>query len=383
MNIAIFASAFYPHVGGVEELCRQLSHTYRQRGHSVCILTNRWPRQLAAREEVEGVPVFRLAMRTPDAGFKSKITYRLTSALIEREIAQILREQRVDLVQVQCVGNNAHYAACAARRLDLPLVVSLQGELKMDATQLFLRSAFARETLHTVLRQASYVTACSQQTLAEAEEFFGKSLAGKASVIRNGVRCSDFAGVQPWPHPRPYILGIGRQVAQKGFDVLIRALAQLPDGGDLVLAGDGPEQPALRRLAEELGIAARVIFTGRVNRARTAALFAGCALFVLPSRYEPFGIVNLEAMASGKAVIATRVGGVPEIVRHGETGWLVPREDPAELGAAIAQLLADAPLRQRLERAGREVAAQHDWAHLAGEYEAIYRRVLYGNEAAA
>lgn len=386
MNIAIFASAFHPSLGGVEELCRQLAHEYRARGWSAWIVTNRWPRHLPAWELIEEIPVYRIPFRTPGAGLKSELSYLLTTKWVQREVAALIRERRPDVLHVQCAGGNAHYAALAARRLGVPLVVTLQGELSMDATQLFQRSEFARKSLRSGLRDADRVTACSKHTLKEAEEFYGKSLGSKSSVIPNGIRLGDYSGVVPWQHPRPYILGIGRHVIQKGFDVLLRAVDLLWKrrkwDGDLVLAGDGPERRALENLAEQLGIRSRVLFTGRVDRKQTTALFAGCELLVLPSRHEPFGIVNLEAMASGKAIVATRVGGVPEVVRHCETGWLVPPEDTEALANGIGRLLEECSLRARFAAEARERVTSYDWSCVADKYEEIYRSVIRSEIAA-
>jgi glycosyltransferase involved in cell wall biosynthesis len=379
-SVALFASAFHPSLGGVEELCRQLAHEYRGRGWRVCVVTNRWPRGLPDFEMFEGIPVFRVAMRTPGAGIKSEVTYRLTSRFVQRQVAKILREQQTSVIHVQCAGCNAHYARRAAKALGLPMVVSLQGELSMDATRLFERSAFARQTLRAALSEADSITACSQQTLAEAETFQGTRFASEAQVIHNGIRISDFANASPFQHARRYVLAMGRHVPQKGFDVLLRAMALLWHDGlqdlDLILAGDGPERASLENLAGALGVSDRVVFAGRADRVMTAALFAGCELFVLPSRHEPFGIVNLEAMACGKAVVATRTGGVPEIVRHGDTGWLVSPEDPAALAQGIAHVLRERDLRLTLAINGRKLAQRHDWAKIGDAYETVYRTVL-------
>ena len=376
MRIAIFASAFHPHMGGVEELCRQLAHEYQARGLEVIVLTNRWPRDLPASEFYESIPVFRPAMRTPDGGWKSKLSYILTTRAVQRQTQAILRQNRIDLVHVQCVGCNAFYAVKAAEALRLPLVVTLQGELSMDATGLFRRSAFARDTLRRAVEQAAAVTACSRQTLTEAEEFLGAPLGSKGCVIYNGIKAEDFGKVTPFASLRPYVLGIGRHVTQKGFDVLLRAMArvfrQTAWPGDLVLAGDGPEHARLQALAAELGIAGRVVFPGKMERANVPALFAGCELFVLPSRHEPLGIVNLEAMAAGKPVVATRVGGVPEIVAEGTNGLLVAPESPEEMGEAIFKLLRDRNLGLKMGACGRAKACEFTWDTIAAQYLEVY-----------
>lgn len=381
MNIALFASAFHPHIGGVEELCRQLAHEYQARGHTVAVFTERWPRSLPADEIHAGIPVHRFPFRVWSEGWKAKVKFLATHRLVRRRLLARLKAFRPDVLHVQCVSNNARYALEIQARTGVPLVVTLQGELTMDAQQVFQRSALARDTLRRALRRADAVTACSQQTLAEAAAFFGEPLGERARVVYNGIAAGAADHVVPFSHLCPYVLAIGRHVPQKGFDVLLRALADLRDRGqpcDLILAGDGPEHPALRALADDLRLT-KVLFVGRVDHARAMSLFAGCTVFVLPSRHEPFGIVNLEAMAHARPIVASRVGGVPEIVADDENGLLVPPGDSPALADALGRLLADEGLRQRLGHAGRERAAGFTWPTIAGEYLEVYataRRVL-------
>lgn len=380
MTVAFFASAFYPHVGGVEELCRQLAHQFRARGIGVIVITNRWPRALPSVEIFEGIPVYSLALRVDIGGWKSRLTAGLTGGLVRRQVARILRRHRVELLHVHCVSLNAVYALAASRTLGLPLVVTVHGELTMDANRTFQRDRWAQDTLHECLRVAACVTAPSEQTLGEVEAWEGRSLREKALVIPNGIALDDPPVPKPWEHSRPYVLAIGRHVMQKGFDVLLRALAELRASGDpgfdLLLAGDGPENTRLRALAAEQRLDGCVHFVGQVDRARALALFAGCLFFVLPSRHEAFGLVNLEAMAAGKAVVATRVGGVPEVVADGESGCLVPPEDVSALAGALARVANDADLRARLGAAGRRRVELFAWPTVVKSYLAVYERVV-------
>ncbi|HSI32432.1 MAG: glycosyltransferase family 4 protein [Phycisphaerae bacterium] len=385
MNIALLASQYHPHVGGVEELVRQLALEYRRRGHHAIVFANRWPRSLPVHEVIDGVPVYRPAFRTPDACWRSRVTYALSHRLVRAGLHRVLRTNGIEVLHVQCVSANAHYALGATRRLGLPLVTTLQGELTMDATRVFERSPFARQTLRDALAGSAAVTACSQDTLAEAQTFFGDPLGARARVIYNGINLTDFAAPPSGPRPaRPYVLGIGRHVAQKGFDVLIRAfaLAALPTH-DLVIAGDGPERPALAELARSLGVGDRVRIPGKADRPTAIDLFQQCETFVLPSRHEPMGIVNLEAMAAGKPVVATRVGGVPEVVTDGVTGLLVEPANPDALATALRQLSADAGLRTRLGNAGRLRAEAFAWPAVADQYLSLYAEAIQGAAAPA
>lgn len=378
MNIALFASAFHPHLGGVEELCRQLAHAYIADGHPTIVVTNQWPPTLPAEETFEGIPVYRLPMRVPGGPVRARLKYLLTATGLRRRLFEILRGHQTELLHVQCVSTNGYYALLAKRELGLPLVVTAQGERTMDAEQIYQRSPFMNDLLRELLREADRITACSRNTLDDIEAFYGQPLGERASVVYNGISLAEFDQTPaPIPQARPFILGIGRHVPQKGFDVLLRAFAQadLPSH-DLVLAGDGPERPRLMELARELGVDGRVRFPGKADRAMAVSLFKSCEFFVLPSRQEPMGIVNLEAMAAGKPVIASRVGGVPEIVADGETGILVEPENPEALAAVIRRLAGDASLRGRLGAAGRQRAAGFAWSAIADRYRALYRQVI-------
>jgi N-acetyl-alpha-D-glucosaminyl L-malate synthase BshA len=133
----------------------------------------------------------------------------------------------------------------------------------------------------------------------------------------------------------------------------VRALATISQTRNvaLVLVGDGPERPRVQALAESLGVAARVRFLGLLPH--FADLLARADLFVLPSETESFGLAALEALASGVPVVASAVGGIPEVVRHGETGLLVPPADPNALAAACLSLFEDAPRRRKMAEAAR------------------------------
>jgi glycosyltransferase involved in cell wall biosynthesis len=169
-------------------------------------------------------------------------------------------------------------------------------------------------------------------------------------------------------------------VPGKGHDALIEAVALLAralPSLELRLVGDGPERAALSARAQRLGVGGRVRFLGALRSPEeVAGALAALDLFVLASHAEGLPTALLEAMAVGVPVVATPVGGVPEIVRDGETGKLVPVGDPAALATAIADLLADGPGRARLAQAARTVAEAHSIARVAGLVEALYAEVV-------
>jgi glycosyltransferase involved in cell wall biosynthesis len=181
--------------------------------------------------------------------------------------------------------------------------------------------------------------------------------AARAHVVPNFAK--DFAGclpaALPAPPGAPRLLALGRLHRNKGFDLLLHALARLP-GAHLSLAGEGPERAGLERLAHGLGLAGRVAFLGW--RRDVGALLAACDLLVCPSRHEPLGNVVLEAWSARRAVVAAAVQGPAELIVPGETGQLVPPEDPPALATAIAMLLDDPARASALGQAGRAVFEQ-------------------------
>jgi glycosyltransferase involved in cell wall biosynthesis len=231
-----------------------------------------------------------------------------------------------------------------------------------------------------VLEHAHAITACSQATIDDLELWFGGGFGDRGRVVPNGIRLQDFCGPAEDRTGDDFVLALGRLVHQKGFDVLLRAyaLAAAEPGFayNLVIAGGGTEMASLSALARELGIARRVRLVGPMDRAAVIDLVKRCAFVTVPSRLEPFGLVNLEAMAAGKAVLATRVGGIPEVVSDGRTGLLVAPDDPTALAREMLRLARDAALRDELGAAGRRAAVAWSWERAASAYLATYADAL-------
>jgi D-inositol-3-phosphate glycosyltransferase len=184
-------------------------------------------------------------------------------------------------------------------------------------------------------------------------------------------------------HSPARVLTVGRLVRRKGNDTVIAAIAGMP-GTELLIAGGpepgqlhgDPEVARLRQVAEECGAAGQVRFAGRVPHDDVPALLGSADIVVSVPWYEPFGIAPVEAMACGKAVVVSAVGGHLDTVEDGVTGCLVPPRDPAALTAALTQLLADPGLRRKLGAAGAaRAAARYSWDTIAAETEAVYARV--------
>jgi D-inositol-3-phosphate glycosyltransferase len=176
--------------------------------------------------------------------------------------------------------------------------------------------------------------------------------------------------------PEPLLLYVGRLAPIKGLDTLLGAMRLLAPGAALLVVGGEQDEPdrghgaRLRRLAASLGLDARVRFLRAQPQHRLRLFYAAADATVVPSYYESFGMVALEAMACGSPVVASRVGGLATTVKDGVTGLLVPEGDPRALAEALGRLLADAPLRERLSREATRWANEHRWPCVA---EAVCR----------
>jgi glycosyltransferase involved in cell wall biosynthesis len=231
-------------------------------------------------------------------------------------------------------------------------------------------------------RDVDHVVATCSDEIAELRPL---GLApGRASVIPCGVDTDLFRpGPRSDPDGPPRLLVIGRLVTRKGIGNTIEALAHLP-GTELVVAG-GPRADALdadptvarlRALADRLEVADRVRFVGSVARPDVPALIRDSDVVVAVPWYEPFGIVPLEAMACGRPVVGTSVGGLLDTVVPGETGELVPPRRPEQLARTLRALLADGDRRAAYARAARQRAVRlYDWRRVAQQTETVYRAV--------
>jgi starch synthase len=178
------------------------------------------------------------------------------------------------------------------------------------------------------------------------------------------------------------VIFVGRITRQKGVPVLLRAAAALPPSAQLVLCAGAADTPELADEVSGLVSGLRASRDGVIwipemlPKPEIIQLLTHATVFACPSVYEPLGIVNLEAMACGTAVVASRVGGIPEVVADGETGLLVPPENPAALADAISALLNDPDRASAMGAAGRvRAVAEFSWESVAGQTVALYEKV--------
>jgi alpha-maltose-1-phosphate synthase len=242
----------------------------------------------------------------------------------------------------------------------------------------------------TAVEAAAAVIAVSDGMRADVLAAYPAVPPERVRVIRNGIDTGEYTpdpgtdvltryGIEPG---RPYVVFVGRVTKQKGVPVLLRAAAGLDPAAQLVLCAGQADTPELA--AEVDGLVSQLIanrsgvilISGMLPKREIIQLLSHTRVFACPSVYEPLGIVNLEAMACGAAVVASNVGGIPEVVVDGETGLLVPPSDPEALADALNILVRDADLAAAMGKAGRErAAAEFGWATIATQTAALYQEL--------
>jgi glycosyltransferase involved in cell wall biosynthesis/peptidoglycan/xylan/chitin deacetylase (PgdA/CDA1 family) len=326
-------------LGGSERLTLAYARGLNARGHST-LIAHGPPLRLAEAADEAGVE--RLLVSEHRLGVRSLPEWL-------RALHALIREFKPDVVHTQSVRTTLAIALAAPR---MPLLATVHGieESEELSAALGLRVSRAR------------VAAVSQ---ASADGLRRHRFAPEVVIVPGGVdiadleRASRAPSATPIPTRRPLVTCLARHFPVKGVDVLVeafpRVLEALPEAG-LLLVGGGPDHETLIARTQSLGIGEAVTFT---DRQTSPAPYLGAAdLAVLPSRREGLPVSALEALALRKAVVATAVGGTPDVVRDGETGWLVPPEDPEALAAAIISALAQPEERERRALAGHELVAR-------------------------
>lgn len=289
-------------------------------------------------------------------------------------IARAIRETGADLVHLHTGRANA-LGGLAARVARCPAITTR----RMDAP--VRRHPFNR-WLYGSVRRAVAISPAVGECLAR-----GGVPAEKIRVINSSVDPARLRPSQPRDDLRAglgleardvTLLVLARLTHRKGVDVLLAALARADDSGRppvCLVAGDGPMLEELKARSRGLDLSSRVCFLG--HRADSADLLAACDVFVMPSRAEGLGIAALEAMAAGRPVVGSRVGGLADAIVHERTGLLVPPDDPAALAAALDRVVADPALRHRLGDAGPDRVREGFTAdQMVESYLALYREVL-------
>lgn len=363
MRVWLAPSAFFPHRGGVEELTLQLARQLRARGHDVLVVAPRHPTTLAANERIEGTQVVRFAFTAPRLRLSSLAGFPWRLARPVAALLRLSRSDRPDVIHVQCPSVQLLPLTLVGLLCRVPVVITSQGETKMDAHQIYQHSRFFRWALRWCSKRAAALTACSTWTVNAAVEIAPRF--ADATVILNGIDPSQWESSALPEHP--VVCAWGRHVPQKGFDLLIDAFKEVrrqsPDA-ELLLGGSGPDTA---QLAARAGPG--VTLVGALDRSGVAELLKRSRIAVVPSRLEPFGIVALEAMAAGRSAVWSSIGGLAEATQGAGRG--VDPHDSHTLAQAILELLEKPGDPEEMRR----LALDRSWERIASEYVQVYEGV--------
>ncbi len=374
MNVLVVSGIWPPDPGGPASHAPALARFLHGRGHGVEVVTT-----------ADAAPA-------PE-GFAVEWVPRRGSALVRHlRVGHVVRThaRRADVVYATSMVRRGALGAAVARR---PLVVKLVSDEVFERQQ---RSGRFRGTIEEFQAvggaRVSFLRATRNRALRYSSRVFCPSAYLRGIALDWGL---DPERVSVLPNPAPEVAPLpgrdelraelalegpvlafaGRLGPQKSLDVALEAIAREPRVG-LVVAGEGPERAALERRVHELGLDGRVRFLGGVGRESVLRLFRAADASLLSSSWENFPHTVVESLAVGTPVISTSVGGVPEVVRDGENGLLVPPREPAALAAAVSRFFGDEELRRRLREGARASVSEHT-------EESVFTRIEAALEEAA
>jgi phosphatidyl-myo-inositol alpha-mannosyltransferase len=373
VKIALVSPYDFPYPGGVTEHVQHLKGQFERRGHVVKILA---PSSLDIDDVENGIYKVGGILPFPASGSVVRVTLSPRSY---RRVKAILAYERFDVI-------HCHEPLMPL----LPLVVLRHSKSANIGTFHAYRETqpgyyYGKPLLKRVMGRIHGRICVSEAAWQLISAYFP----GEYRIIPNGIDLEEFgaAGIEPLPQfcdGKPNVLYVGRMEERKGFRYLLGAFAavklQFPDAR-LIVAGGYTEddiQPFRRQIAER-GIR-DVVFAGRISEEDKPRYYRSCDVFCAPSTgFESQGIVLLEAMASGRALVASQIAGYSTVVKNGQEGLLVPPRDEAALAGALVRLLAAPDLRAQMGARGIQRAQRFAWQRVAGEileyYDEVLRRV--------
>ena len=327
-----------------------------------------------------------------DIKVKKRVYLLIPSVAISTffHLMHLTRRNNYDILHVHWVLPNGPVAALIAGIRRLPLVISLHGSDVFMAA----RGRFYSFLAGSCFKRASWITACSDDLRWRAIKLGASE--ERIETIPYGVDLDRFKADSTTrdfvieqlkiPSEAKIIFTAGRLVYKKGFEYLIRALPQVlgfSDNVRLVIAGEGDLKDELIQLSRSLGVSQYVIFPGSLQHHIIPKFYSASDMIVVPSIIDQWGNVDglpnvlMEAMASGKPIVASRIAGIPQVVHQGENGLLVEEKNPHQLAEAIIKVLKSRRLSQKLGQQAREKCRQNfDWKLIAKRFLQGYNEAL-------
>lgn len=380
MNVLIFSTAYFPHVGGAEVAVKEI--TDRIRDVDFDMITVKLDAHDAKEETIGNVRVCRLG----SGGSKlDKLLFPFRAA---RLAAQLHAKQPYDALWSVMASFSGFAAVLFKRRhLDVPYLLTLQEGDDIAAIERKVR--FVWPWFKQIFTRADYITAISSY-LAQWAKKMGAN--GEVAVVPNGISEIYDLGFKNYDlrkeievlNSEKIILTTSRLVHKNGVDVLLRMLSELKNHKSeiihpkLIICGSGPDEQKLKNLAKELGIDDCVVWAGFVPPKELPAYYAIADVFCRPSRSEGLGNSFLEAMAAGVPVVATPVGGIPDFLHDGETGWLCEVDNPASIAEKVAYIVDEKnseDVSRVANNAKQLVEEKYNWDGIADAMEHTFTKL--------
>ena len=362
MRILYLAEQLWPYIGGVEIFSTQLINALQKRGHEFFVITSRGSQNLPEQEIHNGMHMYRFL-------FEGALQRRNLGEIrtIQHRLARLKNDIQPDLVHLNGWAGSLYFYERTASVAVAPVLFSIHSPFRFTSDKNTL--------LGRLLLSSDWVNAVSNAILLDARSMVPE-IASRSSVIYNSLELPNLEP-SPLPTDKPKILCLARLVPEKGADVAIEAFALLVKrfpNARLVIAGDGRERSALEQQAARLGLTESIDFLGWVKPECVPELINSVSMLVVPSRYnEPFGLVALQAAQMARPVVATRCGGLPEIVTDQQTGLLVEKDDVLALADAIVFLLEHPTTAIRFGNAARQrVNEIFAWELFVDAYDGLY-----------
>lgn len=365
MKILLWPLHYLPNIGGLEVMSHSLAKQLKAEGHEVLVIANNIQTREIKKFVINNITVYEFP-------FMNILAEKNLSLLKEifKKLSEIVDEYCPDILNIHgWLESFSFYHTRVIQQKKLPTILTIHGLLEQKSYK-----------TPECLKLWNSVKAVNLVSHAVAEELVHQGMPTKRiQVIHNGLAVSS-KPIKPIPQEPYKILMVGRLTGEKGFDLGFRAVSKLIQKYPqltLTLIGDGILFEELQQLKRKLKLGKHVTMKGFVKPEEVKDYMDNASLVLVPSDYESFGLVALEAAMRGRPVIASDVCGLKEVVKHGETGLLVPPQDPDALANAIEQLLQD-PIKidkmgaAALKRAGEVFTIEAS----AQAYVALYQEVL-------
>ena len=376
MNIMLVTPWRPSLTGGISTVVARLTGEFQKKGHNITIFVADRENRLRQIEALDEIPVYGMYLRSPVSSqypLRAMVMCCIWFPITMVQLIWLARKKRLDAVLIQYPLPAMFYFGILKRVFGGTLFITYQGN---DAHDLCLWDRREQRLVRFLLEKADLVLGVSRTLLAKVESVLQGVHLRRSQQLPNGAPLDVIQAVKAGEAgsdlPPNYLLTAGHLIQRKGIDLVIAALREAKERGvvlQLVVAGDGPERENLIRQSREQGVSDQVRFLGNQSHRQVLSLMKTCLAFVLASRAEGMPLVIAEAMACGKAVIASNIDGVPEIVHDGTTGILVPAEDSGALATGLIRLCSDVAFRETLAKQGKEWACrEYNWEAIAHRY---------------